>query len=251
MIAPYLRADQVSYEVYNQNRAKYTFPICPGPKPEVGSVKVYKIPVSDPAGEIDVQVFFPTEDAIEKGGLKTKNGGLPAHVDFHGGGFVIGDLRTDESWCRQACQGVGCIVLNVDYRLAPDYPYPIAHNDSWAALKWTFSNAEKLGIDPFRVSIGGMSAGGHIAAVLALQARDEPDMPKLALQILVVPIADTRFVPLEGSTSPEDPYESHKMNEFAPCLPLHRIQWFYKYWLGTDTGKENIAQLHVCCVKLL
>jgi len=233
-LAPRLRADQITYEEYNSDRPKYTFPICPGASPEVGSTKIYRVPVTDPAGEIDVKVYVPTEEAIAKGGLRTKDGKLPAHVNYHGGGFVIGNLGSDDIWCSQVCQAVGCIILNVDYRLAPEYPHPVSTMDSWEALLWAFKNADKLEIDPERVSIGGLSAGGHISAALALLARDEKELPKLALQLLTVPAVDTRFIPLEGSCNADVPYKSYIENEFAPCLPLHRLRWFYNLWLGTD-----------------
>jgi acetyl esterase/lipase len=157
-------------------------------------------------------------------------------VDYHGGGFVIGNLGSDDSWCRQVCQAVGCIVLNVDYRTAPEYPHPTPAMDSWAALLWVFKEAATLGIDPERVSIGGLSAGGQLAAVLALMARDEKSLPRLALQMLIVPVVDTRFIPLEGSCEKSVPYKSYIENEFAPCLPLNRLRWFYNLWLGTDVG---------------
>ena len=203
----------------------------------MGSVKIYTIPVGEPDGEIQVQVFFPTKEAITKGGLQTADG-LPAHVDYHGGGFVIGNLKSDESWCRQTCHELGCIVLNVDYRLAPEYPHPVPLTDCWAALKWTFASAKELGIDSNRLSVGGGSAGGQLAAVVSLLAKDEPGMPKLVLQLLEAPCIDARFVPLEFdiSCSSDVLYESLIKNEFAPCLPLHRLVWFYNLWLGTDLG---------------
>ena len=195
-----------------------------------------------------MQVFTPTPDAIAKGCLSTPEGKLPAHLDFHGGGFVIGSLESDESWCRQACQALGCIIVNVDYRLAPEYPHPVPLMDCWAALKWTFENTSELNIDEKRVSVGGLSAGGQLAAVCALLARDEPEMPKLVLQILIVPVVDARFVPLEFDVScaADVPYESLKTNEFAPCLPLHRLVWFYNLWLGVDHGMIQVFSSYIC-----
>jgi len=236
ILAPRIRADQVTYSEYNADRSKYTFHIAQGPLPEVGEIKIFKVPVSNPTGVINIQFFFPSEEAIKEGSLQDKTGKLPAHVNYHGGGFVIGGLGSDESWCRQACQALGCIILNVDYRLAPEYPHPVPLTDSWAALQWTFNSADELGIDITRISVGGLSAGGQLAAVLAILARDEPDMPKLVLQILIVPVVDARFVPIEGSCDASVPYESYRTNEFAPCLPLNRLRWFYNLWLGTDIG---------------
>lgn len=154
---------------------------------------------------------------------------------------MIGNLASDESWCRQVCQALGCVVVNVDYRLAPEFPHPVPLTDSWEALKWVFTSAS-LSIDAKRVSIGGLSAGGQIAAVLALLARDEgkkEGMEKLVLQLLIVPVMDTRFVPLEGPVGDECPYDSYRENEFAPCLPLNRLRWFYKLWLGENMEKRK------------
>lgn len=191
-----------------------------------------------------MQVFQPTETAIATSGLRNQDRRLPVHVDYHGGGFVIGGLNSDESWCRQACNFLGCVIVTVDYRLSPKYPHPVPLTDSWAALKWVFSSADELGIDISRVSIGGLSAGANIAAVLALMTRDEPNLPKLVLQLLVVPLVDVRWVPVEGSCDPETtPYESLITNEFAPCLPLNRLRWFYNLWLGTDVGMFDTLPL--------
>ncbi|KAI1336719.1 Alpha/beta hydrolase fold-3 [Xylariaceae sp. FL0016] len=124
--------------------------------------------------------------------------------------------------------------------MAPDYPHPTSALDSWEALKWVFREAEKFKIDPKRVAVTGQSAGGCLAAVLALMARDEKDMPPLALQLLVVPLVDVRYVPMEGSCT-EGPYESYRTLEFAPSLPLARLVWFYNLWLGTDEHREKKA----------
>ncbi|KAI9729403.1 MAG: hypothetical protein M1834_006927 [Cirrosporium novae-zelandiae] len=240
--APKIRADQVTIEEYRKNTSKYTFFIAPGPSPDVGSATIYKVKVKEPDGEILVKVYVPTADAITSGGLKTADGKLPAHVNYHGGGWVIGGLHSDQSWCRQVCQRVGCIIVDVDYRLAPEYKFPIQIWDSWAALKWVFAEADKLGIDSSRVSVGGLSAGGHLSAVLALLARDEPGMPPLKLQMLIVPCVDARTTPVEGSCDPKTtPYETYITCENVPCLPLQRMRWFHNLWLGTDPEKRKEA----------
>lgn len=229
------------YEVYNQDRPKYTFPTykVEGQVQEVGSATVYQIPVSEPAGEIAVEVFVPTQDAISRGGL-SRNNRLPALVNFHGGGFVIGHLKTDDCMCRKICQKTGCIIVNVDYRLSPEFPHPTPVMDSYDALKWAVQNSQRLGIDETRLAVSGYSAGGCIAAVLALLARDDPSMPRLALQVPIVPVLDARYVPEEGSCDPEKvPYESYVSCEFAPMLPLARLVWFYNLWIGK--GSERVA----------
>ncbi|KAI0108477.1 alpha/beta hydrolase fold-domain-containing protein [Daldinia grandis] len=239
-----LRSDQVSYEEYNRDQKKYDFPTAEvaGQAPDVASTKIYQVPVSDPSGEIAIQVYVPTSEAIVSAGLERERL-LPALVNFHGGGFVIGGLDSDESLCRKICQRVGCIIVNVAYRLAPEHPHPVSATDSWQALKWIFKNADALKIDPSRVGVGGLSAGACIAAVLALQARDEPSLPRLAVQLLIVPVIDARFVPKEGSCDPtKTPYRSYIDFEFAPMLPLNRLVWFYNLWLGTDESREEKAK---------
>lgn len=189
-----------------------------------------------------MQVYVPTPDAVAKTGLE-RDGLLPALVNFHGGGFVIGGLDSDEPLCRKICQGVGCIVVNVGYRLAPEYPHPIPATDSWEALKWTFRTAENLKIDKQRVGVSGLSAGACIAAALAIMARDEPSLPDLAVQLLIVPVIDARYVPTEGSCDPEKtPYQSYIDFEHAPMLPLNRLIWFYNLWLGTDESRKEKAE---------
>ncbi|TGJ88743.1 hypothetical protein E0Z10_g49 [Xylaria hypoxylon] len=237
------RCDQVPYEIYNVDKEAYSFPTykVTGPRPEVASNTIYHVPVSHPAGEVEVQVYAPTSEAVSSGGLANHEGRLPALINFHGGGFVIGDLNSDEPLVRQLCQRTGCVVVNADYRTAPEFPHPTSVLDSWDVLKWVFVNAEKLNIDPSRVAVSGLSAGGCIAAVLSILARDDPTLPPLKLQLLIVPLFDVRYVPVEGSCK-GGPYESYVSNEFAPMLPLSRLVWFYNYWLGTGPDREERAK---------
>ncbi|KAI1363726.1 alpha beta hydrolase fold-3 domain-containing protein [Xylaria arbuscula] len=237
------RCDQVPYEIYTANKEAYSFPTAKvaGPRPEVASNIIHRVPISHPEGEVGVQVYVPTSEAITSGGLANSEGRLPALINFHGGGFVIGDLSSDEPLVRQLSQGAGCIVVNADYRTAPEFPHPTSVLDSWDVLKWVFANADTLNIDASRIAVSGLSAGGCIAAVLSLLARDDPGLPPLKLQILIVPLVDVRYVPVEGSCK-EGPYESYVSNEFAPMLPLSRLVWFYNYWLGTGQERAERAK---------
>jgi acetyl esterase len=109
----------------------------------------------------------------------------PVLLYFHGGGFVLGGLDTHDSLCRQLALRSGAAVLSLDYRLAPEHPFPAAWDDAWSALRWLFANASRWGLDPDRIAVGGDSAGGTLAAATALRARDE-GLP-LALQLLITP----------------------------------------------------------------
>ncbi|MEX0665670.1 MAG: alpha/beta hydrolase [Acidimicrobiia bacterium] len=146
------------------------------PGPDVG--KVSDVRVSVDGGEITVRVYTPPGA-----------GPFPAHIYFHGGAFWLGELDHFDVPCRELCAGAGCIVVSVDYRLAPEHRFPVPPEDCYAALLWTVEHAYELGIDPSRVSIGGGSAGGNLTAVVALMARDRGG-PLLVLQVLDIPVTD-------------------------------------------------------------
>ncbi len=143
----------------------------------VASVADRTIP--GPAGPLGLRVYTPL------GGT----GPFPLLVFFHGGGFVVCDLDTHDALCRNLCAGAGCVVASVDYRLAPEHRFPAAPDDCLAATRWAAEHAAELGADPARVAVAGDSAGGNLAAVVALRARDEGG-PRLAAQLLLYPTTD-------------------------------------------------------------
>ena len=117
-----------------------------------------------------------------------KEDALPALVYFHGGGWTIGDLDTHDTVCRLLAQGAGCAVLSVDYRLAPESPFPAAVEDCVSATKYICKNAAAMAIDPTRIAVGGDSAGGNLAAVVSLSLKG-----KIAFQLLIYPATDQRL----------------------------------------------------------
>jgi len=147
-------------------------PALSGPGEPVASVRELAVP--GPGGEIPVRVYRPD-----------RAGALPVVVHFHGGGWVVGSLETHDALCRALANAAGVLVAAVDYRLAPEHPFPAALEDSVAATRWLVERAQELGGDPARLAVVGDSAGGNLAAGVARRERD-----RVALQVLVYPVAD-------------------------------------------------------------
>jgi len=139
------------------------------------------IPGPEGAPEVPVRIYMPKE--------RTAAG--PGFVNFHMGGFVFGDLEAEHLRCLTMAAEGGAVSIGVDYRLAPEDPFPAGIEDCYAALRWVAGHAEELKIDPARIAIGGGSAGGNLAAAVALMARDRGG-PKVAFQMLFYPIIDDR-----------------------------------------------------------
>ena len=152
---------------------------------------------------------------------------LPALVFFHGGGWTIGDLDTHDVVCRQLALGARCAVFSVDYRLAPEHPFPAAVDDCFSATRFVFDHAEKIKIDPNRIAVGGDSAGGNLAAVVALMARDKGD-PPLVYQLLIYPATDQRC---------ELP--SHERNGEGYLLTKEGIRFFRGGYLPDEKDRTD------------
>ncbi|MEY2891132.1 MAG: hypothetical protein RJA98_1040 [Pseudomonadota bacterium] len=161
-------------------------------------------------------------------------GRLPVLLYLHGGGFTIGGLDTHDSLCRQLALRSGVAVLSLDYRLAPEHPFPTAVNDTWAALRWLAEvGAAQLGLDGARLAVGGDSAGGTLAAVAALMARDA-GLP-LALQLLITP----------GTTAHADT-PSHRLFANGFLLDATTIAWFFDHYIAHSHRKDwRFAPLEV------
>jgi acetyl esterase len=172
-----------------------------------------------PAGPIPLRLYR---------GLGTrKDQRLSALVYFHGGGWVIGDLESHDQACRALANTAECAVLAVHYRLAPEHRFPAAVEDAVAATRWIAGNAAPLGIDATRLAVGGDSAGGNLAAVVSMDARDR-DGPPLRLQLLIYPSMDM------GMDTP-----SHFRH--ADQLPLTRsgMHWFLGHYLRGESDKSD------------
>ena len=161
------------------------------------------------AGGVPARLYRPNDDP-----------NLPLLVHFHGGGWVIGDLETSDHLCRLLAMRAGIVVLSVDYRLAPEHPFPVPVDDALAATGWALANAGVLGIDPGRYAVSGESAGGTLAAVVAGRRP-----PGLRLQVLMYPVTDLRC---------DAP--SHTTYATGYGLTAAGMQWFAAHYLSDAPG---------------
>jgi len=145
--------------------------------PEVA--RVNDLFIEGPLGDIPIRCYWPEG-----------RGPFPIYVFFHGGGFTVGNLNSMDWECRGLAMAIGCLVVSVDYRHAPEFKFPAAPEDAYAAVQWVAAHAAELQGDPDRLVVGGVSAGANLAAVVALMARDR-GTPAIRFQVLVVPVTST------------------------------------------------------------
>ncbi|MFD7005097.1 MULTISPECIES: alpha/beta hydrolase [Rhodococcus] len=164
------------------------------------------------AGPIAVRIYLPAGHRAES---------LPVVVFFHGGGFVICDLDSHDGFCRAMCNGIGAVVVSVDYRLAPESQWPAAADDAYTATCWVARHAREFGGDPDRLLVAGDSSGGNLAAVAALMARDR-EAPAVAGQLLIYPVIEPVF--------DTESYELFAEDHF---LTRSAMQWYWDQYLPT------------------
>jgi len=171
----------------------------------------------DPA--VRVRVYRPKEQASK----------LPALFWIHGGGYVMGDIDQDDRLMMQLVKRIGCVAVSVDYRLAPEHPFPAPVEDCYAGLKWLFTHASEFGVEASRIAIGGASGGGGLCAGLALMVRDRGEVP-VAFQLLIYPMIDDRNVSA-ASYAITDPRMWNRES--------NRLGW--KAYLGRDGGGADVS----------
>jgi acetyl esterase len=172
--------------------------------------------VPGPAGPLPIRIYWPGE-----------TGWWPVLMFFHGGGFIMGSLDTHDALCRRLTNGACCVTVAVDYRLAPEHPFPAAVLDCYAATAWVAAHAPKIDADPDRIAVGGTSAGGNLAAAVTLLARDEGD-PALIYQWLIYPLMD------RPGTTP-----SYEANARGYRLTRAQLDWFWSLYLPDRAGERD------------
>jgi len=222
-----VKSGRPAYHTLSPKEARQLFretrPAATPAPPAIG--RVQDLVADTDAGAVPVRIYRPSSvpDATA----------LPVFVFYHGGGWVIGDLETHDVQCRQVTAEAGISVVAIDYRLAPEHKFPAAVDDAWAATRWVVANAAKLGVDPSRLAVGGDSAGGNLAAVVALMARDH-GAPVIKLQVLVYPVTDVAA-------------ESRSYSDFADGYMLTRdsMRWFVAHYLktGDDASDWRVSPL--------
>jgi len=173
--------------------------------------------IPGPGGALPVRIHWPAG-----------SGPFPALVFFHGGGWVLGDLDSHDVTCRSLTNQASCVTVSVDYRLAPEHKFPAAVEDAYAATCWVSDHAAELSVDPSRLAAGGASAGGNLATVVSLMARERGG-PALVFQLLIYPVTDAALDTPSARAVISDAY------------PLTRadMEWFWEHYLRGEADRRD------------
>jgi acetyl esterase/lipase len=188
-----------------------------GPLPTMPVAAVLNRTIPGPGGDLPVRIYTPNG-----------NGPFPLIVFFHGSGFVLCSLDTHDGVCRNFCSAAGCVVVSVDYRLAPEHKFPAGAEDCYAATKWAAEHAHELNANPGRMVIAGDSAGGNLVAVVALMIRDQGG-PALRGQLMIYPVTD-HF---------SSGHPSYTENAEGYGLTAAGMRWFWDHYLNSESEASN------------
>ncbi|AQQ54095.1 alpha/beta hydrolase [Planococcus lenghuensis] len=204
--------DQVSPEAMrNSNSAQFT---ALQQKEPVDNVEDRTIQLAD--RELPIRIYTPKGEAPH-----------PALVFYHGGGWVLGSIETHDAVCREITNLADCVVISVEYRLAPEHKFPAAAEDAYESLEWVAAHAAELGIDPDRIAVGGDSAGGNLATVACLMA-NEQNGPKVVHQFLLYPSAGPAF-----------DYPSAEENAEGYLLTKDMMIWFQSHYVANEEDRNH------------
>jgi len=206
--------------------------LTPSPDPHIPSSKIENRSIPVNGTEIPIRIYTPPETQIKK---KEE---LPALVFFHGGGWVIGTLDAYDGVCQDLAGTASCKVISVDYRMAPEFPYPVPFEDSYLATEWISEHASELGIDRLQIAVGGDSAGGNLATAVALKARQSESL-NLVYQLLVYPVTNYQF--------DTESYQRFGSNYF---LTKRAMEWFWDQYLPDESAGREIYASPLRCKNL-
>ncbi|MEL6148749.1 MAG: alpha/beta hydrolase [Chloroflexota bacterium] len=178
---------------------------------------LHEAPNADGSFNVPLRVFHPEQ----------RDGTLPVMLWIHGGGYVLNKAEYDDAQVAGFAVAWNCVIVSVDYRLAPEHPFPVPLEDCYVGLKWTYDNAEMLGIDTDRITIGGQSAGGGLAAGLGQITRDRAEVP-LMYQLLIYPMIDDRNLEQASDTVPDHYIWSRQSNLLG-----------WRSYMGMEPGTDN------------
>lgn len=195
----------------------------PGRRMQVGRERSRRVPRSGGYGDIPVHIYEPLTPDVAPGGRAS----VPLIVYLHGGGFVLCDPDSLDACCRRFANGVGAVVISVDYRLAPRHRFPAAVVDAWAATQWAAVHAREFGADPGRLVVAGEGAGANLATTGCLLARDNGG-PPIAFQLLIHPIVDQRRK-----------LAASRARTGFEVITIEHLQWFSDQYLGADDDRLN------------
>lgn len=217
----YESLDTPSFDEVSAPEARRMFEKLRGGDPAVDLESVTDRTIDGPNGDVPIRIYEPG----------TAGDARPLLLYFHGGGWVVGSLETHDDTCRKLAAESGYPVVSVDYRLAPEHPFPAGLEDCYAALEWAREAASKLDADPGRLVVAGDSAGGNLAAAVTLLARDG-DGPDIAYQVLVYPST--------GDVTGTDAYEENGEGYF---LTTDDMTWFRDHYFAREIDQGNVYAL--------